>query len=329
MRELATTVQIAPRRLGHANLFVGQLERSLEFYNRVCGLEEVRREPGIGAGFLSNGSTHHDIGLIQVGEQARVGLDGHVQVPKGRGTRPGLNHLGWEMETEQQLVDAHRRARAAKAPIHRTTNHQISHSVYMFDPEGNLNEFYADVMKDWRTLFNPFRDDLVSGPWDPDAQPASREANYNPKPEIRRVAGAMFHPVRISHAVLVARELGRLRDFYVDVGGLRLVAETPQYVCLRGTETSIYDLTLFQMTDSLRPGLHHVGFELADSTDVENREAALRAAGVPVETTPRYPAKRSVVFRDPDGLGIEMYAVVDPRGLSGSDSLSDREPYVF
>ena len=32
------------RRLGHANLFVTDVERSLDFYNRVVGIEEVYRK---------------------------------------------------------------------------------------------------------------------------------------------------------------------------------------------------------------------------------------------------------------------------------------------
>jgi len=38
-----TAVRFAPRRLGHANIFVGELERSMRFFNQVCGIEEVRR----------------------------------------------------------------------------------------------------------------------------------------------------------------------------------------------------------------------------------------------------------------------------------------------
>src|SRR5579872_4615226 len=129
-------VMFSPRRLAHANIFVGQLERSLDFYHDVCGLEMVGTEPGIRAGFLTNGNTHHDIGCVEVATTARIGRDGHVQVPKGRGRQPGMNHFGWEMECEADLVDAYRRARDAGLKIHRTVDHQISHSIYLFDPDG-------------------------------------------------------------------------------------------------------------------------------------------------------------------------------------------------
>jgi hypothetical protein len=38
----------------------------MAFSTKVCGLEEVRREPELKAGFVSNGNTHHDVELVQV-----------------------------------------------------------------------------------------------------------------------------------------------------------------------------------------------------------------------------------------------------------------------
>ena len=138
-------VRFSPRRLGHGNLFVGELERSAQFYNKVCGLQEVYREPPIHAAFLSSGTSHHDIALMQISENERVGRQGHIQVPRGRGEIAGLNHLAWEMENEALLVDAYDRAKTAGVHINRTADHQVSHSVYLFDPDGNLHEFYADA----------------------------------------------------------------------------------------------------------------------------------------------------------------------------------------
>ena len=54
-----------PERFAHANLFVADVDVSVDFYRDVCGITEVFREPGVKAGFLSNGATHHDIGLMQ------------------------------------------------------------------------------------------------------------------------------------------------------------------------------------------------------------------------------------------------------------------------
>ena len=67
-------VDFNPRRLGHVNLYVGDLNSSTDFYTNVAGIELVRREPGIDAVFVSNGNTHHDVALMQC-KGVRCGRD--------------------------------------------------------------------------------------------------------------------------------------------------------------------------------------------------------------------------------------------------------------
>jgi catechol 2,3-dioxygenase len=305
----SSAARFAPRRLGHANIFVGNLDRSLRFYNQVCGLEEVRREPGIDAGFLSNGNTHHDIGAIGAGGQVRIGAGGHVQIPQGRGAQPGLNHLGWEMDNEAVLTAAWRRARAAGVEIHRTTDHQLSHSVYVFDPDGNLHEFYADVVEDWRTIFNPSREELVSSDWDPAAREPSARSYWVREPEIRVVDEAVFKPRRMARAVLVAKDLERMKAFFVDVAGLQPIdgAGSKDHVLLRGAATKDeWDLALFASRDGLAPGLHHTVFEVSDEAGLLAAERKASASGNGIEMILDRPHKRSVFIRDPDSMLVEF-----------------------
>ena len=305
----SSAVRFAPRRLGHANLFVGQLERSMRFYIDVCGIEEVRREPGIAAGFLSNGNTHHDVGLMQASGETRIGRDGHVQVSSGRGHTAGLNHFGWEMDTEASLVSAWKRAKAAGAEIHRLTDHQISHSVYMFDPEGNLHEFYADALKDWRSIFNPSRDDLVSGEWNPEAALPTQEPKWHLAPERRRVPSAVFHPVRITHAALAVRDLDKMRRFFTEVGGLEPVpgGEAEGISLLRGAASPGLDLVLTAARDDIAPGMHHASYEVESEDELRQSESAARKKGIEIEMILDRPSKRSIFVRDPDRMLIEFY----------------------
>src|SRR5688572_20971671 len=101
--QMRAAVNFSPRRLAHANLYVRDLEESERFYVDVCGLNVVFREPAIHAIFLSNGSSHHDVAIMEVSRDAKPG-DG-----ERRRAKPGLNHLGFEMENEKALVDAYRR----------------------------------------------------------------------------------------------------------------------------------------------------------------------------------------------------------------------------
>jgi catechol 2,3-dioxygenase len=91
-----------PRRLGHANLFVSNYEQATEFYKSVVGFEEVYRQPDNQASFLSNGNTYHDLALTDIRSKYAA-----------KGQKPGLWHLAFEVETEQELVEDYSRAKAA------------------------------------------------------------------------------------------------------------------------------------------------------------------------------------------------------------------------
>ena len=329
-KHIAEAVRFSPRRLGHVNLFVENLERSMQFYEGVCGIEEVAREPGIGAGFLSNGNTHHDVGLIQVSEgTAKRGRGGHLQIPADRGKRAGLNHLGWELENEVELVAAYRRAEAVALPLHRLADHQISHSVYLFDPDGHLHEFYADAMKDWRSFFRGEMD-LITGEWTPDNPPASSEAKYDPNPEIQRVDAALVHSVRTSHAVFLTNDLTRLQAFYTGVAGLQVVFSSVdgRCVCLSGSSTrGGLDVALITSNDS--PGLHHFAFEVGDTDELDAAEQALAGGSFRVERQVSNDLKDSVFLHDPDGLRVEFFVRLreDFAGIEAA-SVTDRPFFV-
>ena len=48
----AAPVRYRPRRVGHVNLFINDLDRSVEFYTKICGFEITALETKIGAGFF-------------------------------------------------------------------------------------------------------------------------------------------------------------------------------------------------------------------------------------------------------------------------------------
>src|SRR3989442_297864 len=83
-----SAAQINAPRLNHAVLYVRELERSVDFYKRAFGFEEIARESGMMAFLRAAGSAnHHDLGLMQVGVNA--------EQPAGRAVR--LYHLAWEV----------------------------------------------------------------------------------------------------------------------------------------------------------------------------------------------------------------------------------------
>ena len=284
-----------PRRLGHANLFVADLDRSMAFYSAVVGFEEVFRRPPIKAGFHGNGNTHHDVGMVE------------VTSPLSRSAEPGLNHLAFELENEVDLVDGYRRAVAAGVEFLRTVDHDIMRSVYGSDPDGNAVEIYADSTKEWRTA----RAGVVTKPtpnWTPGTPAPSAESHYHDDPEIRRMEAATFHPTRITHVVLVAGDYAGMLQYYRDRVGLAAIhgdAHSP-FAVLGGTCGSC-DVFLFRAREGRRIGLHHLGFAVGDEADLVASASRLAATGGEVEREIDVPARRCLFIRDPDGFLIQFH----------------------
>jgi catechol 2,3-dioxygenase len=311
-----------PRRLGHANLWVKDLDRSERFYNQVCGLTVEFTEPSLVASFLGTGHTPHDLGMIETtGGKARYGRDGLLQIPEGIGVNSGLNHIAWELENEAELVAAYQRIKANRIPIDQTVDHQVAHSIYMLDPDGNSVEFYCDTVKEWRkVLHGPLN--LISGAWNPEAGEPFTDARYDLNPEVRTVDDATVHPHRVTHVVLGSADLPKMLEFYTSVGGMRRVwsAADGSVVCLRGSNQAYrYHLALYRAP---APAYHHVAFELDSEGALLDALGRLKERGVVPEKIVDHPSKYSFFLLDPDGLRSEFYV----RRTAGFAELSDEPP---
>jgi len=303
-------VHFSPRRLAHINLYVSDLDCSLAFYERVCGIERVRMESAINAGFLSNGNTHHDVGLIQVSAgEDRIGRDGKVQISATRGTRPGLNHLGWEMENEAELIAAYQRMLANGLKPTALYDHIISHAIYVADPDGNVHEFYADTLRDWRSVFNLEHDDLVTSQWDPLVATPSEARNYIDNPPLRRVDDAALHARHIAGAVFATHNFEAMSEFMTEVAGLTCVAErsgAQRQASFAGTRGN-GDLTLVEVPAGQPTGLER--FRLLIESQ-ENLQEVSGALGSTVTVAGRVSESNgeAVLLRDPDGFTVELFS---------------------
>jgi catechol 2,3-dioxygenase len=130
------------KELGHIVLYVRDLERSRRFYGQVLGWKEVARLGGQGAMF-SSGRTHHELLLLEVGP-------GATPIPPP--PRVGMYHFGLKIgETDQELREALDRLVEAGAKINGSADHNVTHSLYIEDPDGNEIELYIDVQPEvWR-----------------------------------------------------------------------------------------------------------------------------------------------------------------------------------
>jgi catechol 2,3-dioxygenase len=136
--------------LGHLVLYVRDLERSAHFYRDVLGWRQIMPDPaGSAAPFPAaafaapSGRTHHELLLIEVGPHAAA-------LPAGR--RVGLYHFGLKIgDHDDQLREALVQLEAAGVTIVGASDHTVTHSLYIEDPDGNEIELYVDVPDvDWR-----------------------------------------------------------------------------------------------------------------------------------------------------------------------------------
>jgi catechol-2,3-dioxygenase len=126
---------------------VRDIGRSAAFYRDVLGWQQVMPEPGqdpVAVAAFSSGRTHHELLLIEVGADA-------APIPSGR--RIGMYHFGLKVgETDDELRQALAAVQEAGATVTGASDHTVTHSLYILDPDGNEIELYIDVPGvDWRS----------------------------------------------------------------------------------------------------------------------------------------------------------------------------------
>jgi catechol 2,3-dioxygenase len=118
-------------RLGHVQLRVRDLACSRAFYERLLGWS--LREAGRGVAFLGPGSEHHQLALLEVGEDAPF-------VPFG----VGLSHVAFEIDGPKAFVDLYRRLAQGGTTVS-GVDLGVSWSLFLKDPDGNEVEIFCDT----------------------------------------------------------------------------------------------------------------------------------------------------------------------------------------
>jgi catechol 2,3-dioxygenase len=126
---------ISVKALGHVVLRVRSLERSVPFYRDVLGMKEVARYKGMMV-FFSLGQNHHDLALMQIGPQAEPPDPYTV----------GMYHFALKVgDSLEELRAWKSKLEARGIPLVGMSDHRVSQSLYIRDPDGIEIELYVDA----------------------------------------------------------------------------------------------------------------------------------------------------------------------------------------
>ena len=130
--------------LGHIVFYVKDLESSLGFYEQILGWDRITSDTlPFNAAALSSGRTHHELLLIEVGDAPKRPI----------GKRIGFYHAAFKIgDTIDELKSAYKDLLKDGVDIIGTSDHTVSKSIYLLDPDGNEIELYIDDPQyDWKS----------------------------------------------------------------------------------------------------------------------------------------------------------------------------------
>jgi len=132
------------QRVGHVVIKMRDLEKAKQFYQGVLGMK-IAEEAPFGVFFRFN-DYHHDIAVFKTSEDADLPKKDQV----------GLVHIALVADSVETVKEYYDRAKAAGVEIVGSSDHGMTKSLYIKDPEGNEIEIYAEVPE-----FNYFENSFV------------------------------------------------------------------------------------------------------------------------------------------------------------------------
>lgn len=271
----------ARTRVGRVSLRVGDLDRMVEFYHEVVGLDVHRHRP--------------ETATLGAGDEPLLELSSAPGAPARGREETGLFHVAFRVPTRSALADALSRVRD-RWQVDGASDHLVSEALYFEDPEGNGIEVYRDRPKaDWS-----FTDDggveIKTLPLDLGAlRAAGSGGGSEPVPA----------ETTVGHVHLEVSALPVAEQFYVDGLGLGVrtrYGDDAVFVAA-GTYHHHVGLNTWHGRTAPRGGQGLAWFELVVPTPSVLDEATTRLERAGADVIER---DTGVIVSDPDGIDVRV-----------------------
>lgn len=247
--------------LGHVSLKVASLENQIGFYQNVLGFQPHWRE-GNKAGLGAGGAD-----LLRLSEEPNL--------KKYRGVT-GLYHFAVLFPDRRELARALARLSMLKYRNY-PTDHIMTKTTYLDDPEGNGIELYAESPEDgsWTMKDGKYETRRADGSWSDGREPLDVEALFKHLKVDDRLDAPVPSETRVGHIHLHVRNIQEAVDFYHGVIGFDVMGIAKQFqmgfVSAGGYHHHI-GLNTWQGEDAPPPPADGVGLRYF-TVDLPNQEA--------------------------------------------------------
>src|SRR5215211_3720205 len=281
--------------IGHVSLTVANLENQIAFYQQVLGFQLHWREGnkgGLGAG---------EADLLRLTEEPNL--------RKYRGVT-GLYHFAVLFPNRRELARALARLIVLKYPNY-PTDHIMTKTTYLDDPEGNGIELYAESPEDgtWTLANGVYETRRADGSWSDGREPLDVNALLSHLKEDDRLDAPIAPETRMGHIHLHVRNIEEAVDFYHGILGFDVMgvakAFRMAFVSAGGYHHHI-GLNTWQGEGAAAPpadalGLRHFAVELPDQNALDEVVARIENAGIPANQT-----EDGLLFYDPSQNGVVL-----------------------
>ncbi len=280
-------------KIGAVSLKVGDLENQLAFYQQILGFQLHWRE-GNKAGLGAGGKD-----LLQLTEEPNL--------KRYRGVT-GLYHFAVLFPNRRELARALARLIVSKYPNY-PTDHIMTKTTYLDDPEGNGIELYTESPEDgtWSMANGEYVTRRADGSLSDGREPLDVKALLGHLQEDDRLDVPVPPETRLGHIHLHVGDIEEAVDFYHGILGFDLMGVAKSFrmafVSAGGYHHHI-GLNTWQGEGAPPPpagaaGLRHFTVELPDSKALDEVIARVDQAGIPSNRT-----EDGLLLYDPSQNGV-------------------------